>query len=52
MLPMRPYGRLDAPFGWLHPLGRLLVGKTGMEQAVVKAKVLRYHQIPRLEAES
>ena len=51
-LLIRPYERLDAPFGWLHPLGKLLVGKTGMAQAVVLAKVLKYHQIPRLEAGS
>ena len=44
----RPYGRLDALFGWLHPLGKLLVGKTGMAQVV--AKVSKYHQTPQLEA--
>ena len=27
---------LDAPFGWLHPLGKLLVRKTGMAQVVAK----------------
>ena len=48
-LLMRPYERLDAPFGWLHPLGTLLVGKTGMVQ--VAAKVSKYHLIPWLEAE-
>ena len=48
----RAYGRFDAPFVWLHPLGRWLIVKTEMGQVVAKVKVLRYHQIPRLEAEA